>query len=461
MGSQLGLARAAPLPNDIVWLDPLDIQRGRLAALRLPASCTDRAARRRAVLLPAAEAVSAGGGLRRRTSTTTTGDCSIVQSGRALAARLRALRPARVAIVAHSMGGLVSRAALALEHTRHIERLVLLGTPNCGSFAAVQALRGTYAVVRKVARLAQQASAESLAAEVFNTFPSLYELLPWGSCSVAGGDLFDARSWPAAGPRPRVELLEAARATQCQLAPPDERFAVIAGVGAETVTAVRRRGAGVPLHSHPRRRRHRAASERASARRAQCVCASRAQRSHAPSGGRRGGGGPAAGRQHEATAVTLGKRRPRLCAGERSLSCAARTQKRSIGQRSPRRSGDFSSRTSTSPLSCGCGCRAAHTARDPPDAGGGAETTRRASAKRLGDRLALARIRQPAAAAGEVVLEVRELAGGRDDAGDRRVRGNEFQRELAPARGIDVSSPGGERLARALPRTALRPRTAG
>ena len=36
MGSQLGLARAAPLPNDIVWIDPVDIQLGRLAALRLP-----------------------------------------------------------------------------------------------------------------------------------------------------------------------------------------------------------------------------------------------------------------------------------------------------------------------------------------------------------------------------------------------------------------------------------------
>jgi hypothetical protein len=136
----------------------------------------------------------------------------------------------------------VSRAALALEHTRHIERLVLLGTPNCGSFAAVQALRGTYAVVRKVARLAQRTSAESLAAEVFNTFPSLYELLPWGACRVDGGDLFDAPSWPTAGPRPSAALLAAARASQGQLAPPDERFAVIAGVGAETVTAVRRRG---------------------------------------------------------------------------------------------------------------------------------------------------------------------------------------------------------------------------
>jgi pimeloyl-ACP methyl ester carboxylesterase len=241
MGSQLGLSRAAPLPNDIVWLDPLDIERGRLAALRVPGP---------APIVPLGVVLFSY--LRLKLHLRAAGFAaefhdydwrlSIVQSGRALAERLRTLRPARVAIVAHSMGGLVSRVALAQEGTRHVERLVLLGTPNCGSFAAVQALRGTYAVVRKVARLAQRASAESLAAEIFSTFPSLYELLPWGSCSVAGGDLFDARNWPATGPRPRAALLEAARATQGQLAPPDERFAVIAGVGAETVTGLRRRG---------------------------------------------------------------------------------------------------------------------------------------------------------------------------------------------------------------------------
>ena len=240
MGSQLGLARAAPLPNDIVWLDPLDIQHGRLAALRVPAS---------APIVPLGVVLFSY--LRLKLHLRAAGFAvefhdydwrlPIAESGRALGERLRALRAARVAIVAHSMGGLVSRAALALEDAHHIERVLLLGTPNCGSFAAVQALRGTYSVVRKVALLAQETSAESLAAEVFNTFPSLYDLLPWGSCRVAGGDLFDPRSWPAAGPRPQAQLLEAARATQHRLAPPDERFAIIAGVGAETVTAVRRR----------------------------------------------------------------------------------------------------------------------------------------------------------------------------------------------------------------------------
>jgi hypothetical protein len=164
-----------------------------------------------------------------------------VHAGEKLARRLQALRPARVAIVAHSMGGLVARAALALTAAPHLERLLMLGTPQRGSFAAVQALRGTYAVVRKLARLALQSSAESLASDVFSSFASLYELLPSGSSNLAGIDLLDPREWPAAAPLPQPALLEAARTLPQRLAPPDERFRVIAGVGEETVTALRRR----------------------------------------------------------------------------------------------------------------------------------------------------------------------------------------------------------------------------
>src|SRR6185312_7900580 len=96
--------------------------------------------------------------------------------GRDLAERVRAAS-GPVMIVAHSMGGLVSRAALACDGMQKVERVVLLGTPNSGSYAPVQALRGVYAVVRKIARLAApDQSAETLAAEVFSTFPSLYHL---------------------------------------------------------------------------------------------------------------------------------------------------------------------------------------------------------------------------------------------------------------------------------------------
>jgi pimeloyl-ACP methyl ester carboxylesterase len=238
MGSQLGLRRPAPLPHDILWIDPIDIHRGRLAVLRVPA---------------AAPIVALGvvlfSYLRLKMFLRAHGFAAafydydwrlpVADCGAALAARLRSLQGARVAIVAHSMGGLVSRAALAQPGTGHVERLVLLGTPNSGSFAAVQALRGTYAVVRKLARL-DRASAETLAAEVFSSFPSLYDLLPSGSCAGAT-DLFDARAWPARGPQPRAALLQAAHAAQQQLAPADERFTVIAGVGAETVTAIARR----------------------------------------------------------------------------------------------------------------------------------------------------------------------------------------------------------------------------
>jgi pimeloyl-ACP methyl ester carboxylesterase len=239
MGSQLGLRRPPPLPHDIVWLDPIDIQLGRLTTLRVPGP---------------AHIVSLGvvlfSYLRLKLYLRAHGLAAefhdydwrlpVAQLGSALAERVRAAGRARVAIVAHSMGGLVARAALALAGTGNVERLVLLGTPHCGSFAAVQAMRGTYAVVRKVARLAGKASAESLAAEVFSTFPSLYDLLPLG----AGGgtiDLFDSHAWPASGPQPRAALMQAALAARHQLAAPDERFISIVGVGQETVTAVTRR----------------------------------------------------------------------------------------------------------------------------------------------------------------------------------------------------------------------------
>src|SRR6185437_399234 len=35
LGSQLGIARRPPLPNDVLWLDPIDIQVGRLKMLGL------------------------------------------------------------------------------------------------------------------------------------------------------------------------------------------------------------------------------------------------------------------------------------------------------------------------------------------------------------------------------------------------------------------------------------------
>jgi pimeloyl-ACP methyl ester carboxylesterase len=238
MGSQLGLLRTPPLPNDVLWVDPIDIGIGRLATLRLGT----------------ARIVSLGvviySYLRLKLNLRAAGfdvvfhdydwRLGVEELGRSFAERLRSESSERLAIVAHSMGGLVSRAAVALPGTGRVERVLLLGTPNLGSFAPIQALRGTYAVVRKLARLASNDSAEFLSGEIFNTFPSLYQMLPAGHCSN-GTDLFDAASWPSTGPRPVPALLEHARTLQSVLAQPDDRFASIVGIGQETVTSVRRR----------------------------------------------------------------------------------------------------------------------------------------------------------------------------------------------------------------------------
>jgi hypothetical protein len=237
MGSQLGLRRATPLPNDIVWLDPFDIQQGRLTVLKVGAGAPVVALG--AVLYSLLRLKLA---LRARGFAAEFHDydwrLGVAEVGRSLVERLA--QHERIAIVAHSMGGLVARAALKDPRTAHVTRVVLLGTPNLGSCAAVQALRGTYAVVRKVARLAAQPSAEALATELFSSFPSLYDMLPTGDWS-GRADLLDAAAWPRSGPQPRAELLAAARATHDLLAPADARFAAIVGVGQETVTAVARR----------------------------------------------------------------------------------------------------------------------------------------------------------------------------------------------------------------------------
>ncbi len=238
MGSQLGIRRPPPLPDDIVWIDPVDIQHGRLRSLRVAGP---------ARIVPLGVVLFSY--LRLKLQLRARGlaaeffdydwRLSTAEIGRLLAERLRTHPASRLAIVAHSLGGLVARAALAQPGTRKVQRVILLGTPNHGSYAAVQALRGTDAVVRKVARLAPGDSAETLATDVYSSFASLYDLLPPGNARTA---LFDAAAWPRNGPQPRTHLLEAARTDRERLAAPDERFMTIAGIGQPTVTGIARRG---------------------------------------------------------------------------------------------------------------------------------------------------------------------------------------------------------------------------
>jgi len=167
---------------------------------------------------------------------------SLRDSGAALAQRIREFNTP-VAVVAHSMGGLLARAALAADASLPLQRLITLGAPHHGTLGVVQALRGTYPTVRRLAAIDPLHSAELLAQQIFNGFPSIYEMLP--ATGVLGDiDLFDAAAWPATEPRPDAQQLQAASGLQRALADADARFHCIAGTGQRTVTGLASRPEG-------------------------------------------------------------------------------------------------------------------------------------------------------------------------------------------------------------------------
>jgi pimeloyl-ACP methyl ester carboxylesterase len=242
MGSQLGHWRDHGQAADLLWLDPSDIVRGRLAELRWGA---DKALETLGGIVYSYLALKLR--LQAAGFEVVLHDYDWRQDlrilGAQLAARLRADTSGQLALVGHSMGGLLARAALAHwegdPDGARITRVIGLGTPHGGSMAAVQTLRATYPVVCRLAAIDRKHNAEELSRKVFGTFKSVYQLLPADSGTL---DLFDPRSWPQRGVRPDAALLAAARALGAQLAPADARFASIIGTGQRTVTGIERRG---------------------------------------------------------------------------------------------------------------------------------------------------------------------------------------------------------------------------
>lgn len=249
MGSRLGHTRAGAA--GLVWLQPAAISEGLLAQLALPGSPDLRVT---GIMLP--------GYLKLKLSLEIAGFNPVFHPfdwradlhalGRELLSAIEQ-HDGPALLVAHSMGGLVARAALAHDKSRRIRKLLQLGAPNAGSFAPVQALRAVYPTVRKIAALDNTHTAEELARTVFHTLPGLYQMLP--------PEFLTADQWPHDALAPDATLLDAARKSRAQLAPADDRCFVIAGMQQETVVAaelrdsqleylVRRDGDGtVPLHS--------------------------------------------------------------------------------------------------------------------------------------------------------------------------------------------------------------------
>ncbi len=237
MGSTIGRLRKNG-GEDITWFDPLEIAQGQLVKLALPGGSRYWALgvlrfayeRLRLVLRIAGfDAAFHPYDWRR----------DLAWNGRELADRLLRERRQDVVLVGHSMGGLVARAALAHKGAERVARVIQLGTPNRGAFAAVQALRGTYPLVRRLALLDLKHDAEELARKVLTTFPGLCALLP-AADACKDFDPFNGAHWPE-GPKPASALLAAADAAHDALPPPDERFALIAGFGQDTTLGLRRR----------------------------------------------------------------------------------------------------------------------------------------------------------------------------------------------------------------------------
>lgn len=234
MGTRLAAVSGQSV--DLLWLHPHSLAQGDLVRLALPQG---RALRPVGVMLP--------GYLKLKLSLEVAGFTPIfhpfdwrIDLERSAAALLQAIDACGahpVMVVAHSLGGLVARAALAKDKRQRISRLVQLGTPNLGAFAPLQALRAVYPTVRKLAALDQVNTAEELARRVFHTFVGLYQLLP-AQTPTQPLDFFDAASWPDDALRPDPDRLARARRTRMRLPAADERCAHIVGYGQETITRV-------------------------------------------------------------------------------------------------------------------------------------------------------------------------------------------------------------------------------
>jgi hypothetical protein len=186
--------------------------------------------------------------------------------GRSIAAALDENRERPVSIVAHSMGGLVSRAMI-LERPdvwkricgHEASRLVMLGTPNHGSLAIVRLLLGHDKVVRQLALLDLQHGRPDLL-RIISRFPGVLDLLPCDD----GQDALSEKFWDElhnkdggrdAWTRPSAESLSQARATRKAL---DEleidrrRLLYVAGTAPWTPSELTLGPDGVEFRATPR-----------------------------------------------------------------------------------------------------------------------------------------------------------------------------------------------------------------
>jgi pimeloyl-ACP methyl ester carboxylesterase len=140
-------------------------------------------------------------------------------------------------IVGHSLGGLVARSYLQQfpDQARRVQRLIMLGTPNYGSYAIPVLYSGLDEVMQMVALLDSQHFMPELL-QFAKTFVSTYEMLPFLGKSPDAARLMDPATYGDLNP-PR-QRFDTAKDFQKQInaaSPlPVAKMAYIAGFGFKT-----------------------------------------------------------------------------------------------------------------------------------------------------------------------------------------------------------------------------------
>jgi len=138
------------------------------------------------------------------------------------------------------MGGLVSRAALkelGPEGSSKIARLIMLGTPNHGSFAPVKALTGHHGITKTLALIDLNDDALDWAERIFRGFDGLLQMMP-APHAYSETDLYSPAGWPALDSVPGAPILDKAKqAWVSYLEAGNDRMVVVAGVNQDTTVS--------------------------------------------------------------------------------------------------------------------------------------------------------------------------------------------------------------------------------
>jgi pimeloyl-ACP methyl ester carboxylesterase len=162
---------------------------------------------------------------------------------------------APVHIVAHSMGGLVARTFIRDRPERWATmwdkksdglaggRLIMLGTPNHGSFAIPQTITGLEGMVRKLALADLSHSLDELL-PVFNSFLGSYQMLPSPHAMEGVKWLYDASKYGKSGvPQEHLDTALEHHASLRDVIDP-ERMRYIAGFNQPTFSGLTREKPG-------------------------------------------------------------------------------------------------------------------------------------------------------------------------------------------------------------------------